>query len=215
VRTGYDSNWAQISAGKTDSLAIKTDGSLWTWGDSVLISYLLRDVSIGQFVPVRVRYDNNWAHISTGYWHSLAVRTDGSLWAWGQNDYGQLGDSTRIQRLEPMRAGLEYDERDWSVVASGGHHSVAIKADGSLWTWGDDNYERLDASTDTDRNAPARIGSENNWAGVAAGHEHSLAIKTDGSLWAWGWNYHGQLGDGTDMARHALVRVGIDNNRVP
>jgi alpha-tubulin suppressor-like RCC1 family protein len=128
--------------------------------------------------------------VFTGAYYSVAIKKDGSLWVWGCNLSGQLGDNTKISKNSPVRIGAD---NDWAVLAAGSSHTLAIKNDGSLWAWGG-GY--LGDGADKDSPIPLRIGTENDWAMVSAGFSHSLAIKKDGSLWSWGANYIGQLGSG-------------------
>ncbi len=89
-------------------------------------------------------------------------------------------------------------DTDWGQIAAGWNHSIAIKTDGSLWAWGDNNYGQLGDGTNTNQNQPTLIDAATNWQSITAGEGHSMAIKTDGTLWAWGRNYLGQLGDGAN-----------------
>ncbi|MCL1874887.1 MAG: InlB B-repeat-containing protein [Synergistaceae bacterium] len=147
--------------------------------------------------------------VATGEYHSIALKTDGSLWAWGLNSQGQLGDGTYANRNTPVRVGTE---NNWSAVAAGLNYTVALKTDGSLWAWGENIYGQLGNVTYTNRNTPLRVGTDNDWSAVVAINSHTIALKTDGSLWAWGSNYYGQLGDGTTTNRSVPVRVGNENN---
>ena len=152
------------------------------------------------------------ATIAAGVTHSLAIREDGSLWAWGKNKGGQFDDGINMEYIDwnaprQMGAGSE-----WVAVAAGDSHAVAIKANGSLWAWGQNDYGQLGDGTNIGHNAPARVGKAKGWAAVAAGSRHTLAIKSNGSLWAWGSNEHGQLGDGTNISRTAPVQVGSDKD---
>jgi C1A family cysteine protease len=149
---------------------------------------------------------SNFLTIAAGYRHTLAIKSDGSLWAWGSNDFGQLGDGTNTDRNAPVQVGTA---KDWAAVSAGETHTVALKADGSLWAWGsNDHGGQLGDGTDTNRNIPVRVGNAADWAAVSAGWGHTVALKTDGSLWAWGLNSSGQLGDDTDTNRNVPVRVG-------
>jgi len=86
--------------------------------------------------------------ISAGNHHSLAVKSDGSLWAWGKNHFGQLGDGTTSERHSPVKIG---SDNDWVMVSAGGFHSLAVKSDGSLWAWGRNSYGQLGLGDDNDR----------------------------------------------------------------
>jgi len=212
TRVGTDS-WKAVSAGASYSLAIRTDGSLWAWGWNEEGWLGLGDSGDGtdRYTPTRVGTENNWAAVSTNYLHSLALKTDGSLWAWGNNDCGQLGLGTSDNNAHPTPTRVGADS--WKAVSVGASHSLAIKTDGSLWAWGYNGDGRLGIGDYdyTARSVPTRVGADTNWAAVSAGEVHTLALKTDGSLWAWGLG--GLLGFGTwDVNAHPTpARVGTDS----
>ncbi|MEA2973891.1 MAG: hypothetical protein QOG82_2349 [Actinomycetota bacterium] len=142
--------------------------------------------------------------VSGGFVHSLAIRKDGTAWAWGWNAYGQLGDGTTQQRVRPVPvpglAGV-------TAVSGGALHSLALTADGSVWAWGANNYGQLGDGTTTQRLRPVRVSGLTNVVAISAGTLHSLAVTSDGSVWAWGWNGVGQLGDGTTTDRLRPTRA--------
>lgn len=153
----------------------------------------------------------NWLAVTAGRFHTLAIKTDGSLWAWGYNDFGQLGDGTTTSSLVPLRVGMD---TDWASVHAGGVYSIALKTDGTLWAWGLNSYGQLGDGTNTTRLSPTRINDDTDWLLVSTGRVHTMAIKTDGSMWAWGWNPNGQLGDGTTTTRLAPTLVNADTDWV-
>jgi alpha-tubulin suppressor-like RCC1 family protein len=159
----------------------------------------------GNLLPTKIN------RVACGIDYTVALKSDGTLWAWGRNNYGQLGFGDTADRYIPTRVGTD---NDWAFVACGGYHTLAIKSDGSLWAWGYNYYRQLGLGDTTNRLAPTRVGTDNNWALVAAGGDHTVALKSDGSLWAWGHNYYGQLGLGDTNTRSAPTRVGTDNNWV-
>ena len=96
-----------------------------------------------------------WQKVSMGSHHALAIKNDGSLWSWGANFYGQLGDGTSVSKSSPVQIGFS---QDWSVISAGAGHSMAIKNDGTLWAWGFNKYGQLGDGTHTDKNIPTQIG---------------------------------------------------------
>jgi alpha-tubulin suppressor-like RCC1 family protein len=112
----------------------------------------------------------------------------------------------------PARTLGALEDQPQPVFSAGWYHSLAIRSDGSLWSWGYNHYGQLGDDTTTDRDAPVRIGTPTGWSAVVAAGNHSLALRSDGSLWAWGHNRYGQLGDGTTTDRHKPTRIGTSSN---
>ncbi|MBU2600557.1 MAG: cell wall-binding repeat-containing protein [Actinobacteria bacterium] len=175
--------------------------------DLVGLPAALEGVVRGLFAPASL----TWSAIQGGSRHTLALRGDGSMWAWGNNGSGRLGDGTTTSRKTPRRIGFD---TDWKALGAGEAHSLAIKTDGSLWAWGSNGSGRLGDGTTTTRKTPTRIGAATDWVAVSAGKEHSLGLKTDGSLWAWGANWYGQFGNGSAAGSLVPVRVGSLNDWV-
>lgn len=200
-------NWLDYSAGGDHVLASKSDGSLWAWGGNQ--AGQVGDGGYGnQNAPRWIASATNWNDISAGGNHSVAIRDDGTLWAFGANWSGQLGiGNTGFANPALNQVG---SDSDWHAVTAGGNHTVAIKNDGSLWSWGSNGGGQLGDGTTIDRSAPVRIGSATDWQMVSAGGAHTLALKNDGSLWAWGANYYGQLGDGSNVSRTAPVQISSE-----
>jgi hypothetical protein len=181
-------NWKQVTAGDSFCSAIKTDGTLWAWGRNT--SAHLGDNSFSsRSTPRQIGTDTNWKQVFAGPTsaHAQAIKTNGTLWAWVNNFYGQLGDNTRATRSTPRQIGTD---TNWKQVAGGGNHSLAIKTNGTLWGWGYNFYGQVGDNTSGNlnpaRSTPRQIGTDTNWKQVAAGHNHCSAIKTDGTLWNWG-----------------------------
>lgn len=157
-----------------------------------------------------------WKQTATGYHHTLAIKEDGSLWAWGSGSHGQLGngidwDSEGFEVYEtapiPVSPGTT-----WKSVATGWNHVVAIKSDGTLWTWGNNDNGQLGDGTIIDKNLPQQIGTENDWVYISCGQHATFVLKANGTLWACGRNNNGQLGDGTTVNKNTFVQIGTDNN---
>jgi len=155
-----------------------------------------------------------YSKIASGSEHSLAIKTDGSLWAWGSNETGQVGDGTVANRISPVRI-----EHGFTTLAGNGYtfsvsttnsfgFTLAVKSDGSLWTWGSNAFGQLGNGSIIDRKSPGLISY--GYSKVAAGETHALGLKTDGTLWAWGNNSEGQLGDDTQVDSDVPKQVGLD-----
>ncbi|NOK38261.1 kelch-like protein [Corallococcus exercitus] len=145
--------------------------------------------------------------LAAGYGHTLALKQDGTLWAWGINDEGQLGDGTTTGRRTPVQVqGLT----GVMAVAAGYGHTLALKQDGTLWTWGRNVEGQLGDGTNATtprRSTPGRVPGLTGVTAIAAGWVHAFALKQDGTFWAWGENSYGQLGDGSNTNRDAPVNV--------
>ena len=139
--------------------------------------------------------------LAAGSYYSAVLRDAGSLWAWGSNSSGQVGDGSITRRTRPVQVGIGY-----TAVAAGGYHTLALDTDGNLWAWGENNHGQLGDGSTTNHTTPVYVGT--GYTAVAAGYFHSLALKADGSLWAWGYNGYGQLGDGSTVTRTNPVQVG-------
>lgn len=147
------------------------------------------------------------ARIAGGGLHSLAVTSDGRLFAWGDNRFGQTGGGNTINRLEPVQIGLG---ETWSTVAAGGTFSMALTPDGRLFGWGRNANSQLGDGTTTDSLIPKSVTPTRRWKQVACGDFHTLAIDQDGRLWGWGNNQNGELGDGTTTGRKSPVQLSAD-----
>ena len=209
VRIGISNNWAEIAASSDYTVARKIDGSLWAWGKNSF-GQLGDGTKITKLSPVRIGTDIDWAEVAAGgFSHTVARKTDGSLWAWGDNGAGQLGDGTTVSKSSPVRIGTG---NDWTEVAAGGYYTLARKIDGSLWAWGDNRDAQLGDGTRVNKWSPARIGADYGWVEVIAGVGHGVARKNDGSIWAWGRNFQGQLGDGSTAIQFGPTRIGTGND---
>lgn len=201
-------NWKQVAAGNTMA-AIKTDGTLWTWGYSTGIG---DNTATNRSSPVQtIAAGTNWKQVSvtrnTTTTHIGAVKTDGTLWMWGYNQFGQVGDSSVTTRSSPVQ--VTGGGTNWNSVSCGDSISAAIKSDGSLWTWGANvTYGALGDNTVNNASSPVQtVASGYNWKQVATGSFNMYAIKTDGSLWAWGYNTNGKLGNNSTTTLSSPVQI--------
>ncbi len=186
--------WAKVSAGSLHTLAIRNDGTLWAWGDNFW-GELGDGSNTNRTKPVQVGTATDWAFVyaSTGPL-SLAMKSNGTLWACGKNFWGQLGNGTNTHSNVPVQVGTD---NDWLIVSPGNDYVLATKTNQTLWAWGINNTAQLGNGSYVNSNIPIQIGADNDWAWVDAGFETSLAIKSNGSIWAWGNNFNGIFGNGT------------------
>ena len=145
-----------------------------------------------------------------GYGHGVIVASDGSLWVWGQQDLGWPALGMGYVEHQPFLKRLGKD-RDWVDVAADTAHTLALKADGTIWAWGENHSWELGDGTKTMRSTMVPSVPGHDWKQVAAGL-HGLALKKDGSLWSWGRNEHGELGLGDTKDRHTPTRVDSGND---
>ena len=198
----------QVAAGWDHTVAVKTDGTLWAWGNNY-DGELGDGTTVNKSNPVQIGTATNWQSVAAGGSHTVAVKTDGTLWAWGYNSDGQLGDGTTGSKSSPVQIGTA---TNWQSVATGKNHTVAVKADGTLWAWGYNYFGQLGDGTTGNKSSPVQIGTATNWQTVAASGVHTVAVKRDGTLWAWGYNSDGQLGDGTTGNKSSSVQIGTATN---
>ena len=199
-------NWKQVACGDAHSAAIKTDGTLWTWGYNN--KGQLGDNTIAhRSSPVQtIAGGTTWKSVSCGSGYIAAIKTDGTLWGWGDNSYGQLGDNSTTDRSSPVQTVA--GGTNWKQVDCGSGHTAAIKTDGTLWTWGWNSDGQLGDNSTTDRSSPVQtIAGGTNWKQISCGYLHTAAIKTDGTLWTWGRNEGGQLGDNSVTGRSSPVQT--------
>jgi hypothetical protein len=206
-------DWSSISLGRNHTAAIKTDGTLWLWGSCSYgqLGNFVGGITAFRSTPVTTFLGGNtWTSVSCGAFHTAAVKGDGSLWTWGRNNNGELGNhgggtagaNSRSTPITTLSTGLT-----WSSVACGYQHTVAIKTDGSLWAWGYAANGNLgNANILQSRSTPiTTLSTGLTWASVTCGSNHTVALKTDGTLWTWGSNSNGQLGVNNSTTRQTPV----------
>ena len=208
-QVGALTTWLTITGGGYaigSALAIKTDGTLWAWGYNINGQLGLGN-TLTYSSPQQVGSLTNWLYVSGGY-ATYAIKTDGTLWAWGRGTRGQLGLGNSTNYSSPKQVGAL---TNWLKVTGGGYFgfAVAVKTDGTLWSWGSNNYGQLGLGNTTSYNSPKQIGALTTWLNViGGGYAYALAVKNDGTLWAWGTNGAGQLGLGNTTSYSSPVQVG-------
>lgn len=199
-------NWQQLECGSDHTIAIKTDGTLWLWGRNIYGELGTNDRTSRSSPVQTVSSGTNWKQVVGGNLFTAAIKTDGTLWMWGYNNYGQLGTNDRTHRSSPVQTVS--GGTNWKLVSTGDYYTAAIKTDGSLWSWGRNTYSELGTNNTTNRSSPVQtVSGGTDWKQVSAGRRHTAAIKTDGTLWVWGDNNYGVLGTNNDIARSSPVQT--------
>jgi len=203
----------QVSIGSSHGMILAPDGSIWTWGgeDS---GWPVLGLGTTNFSAVlrRIGSETNWTCVSAGQDHNLALKSDGTIWAWGANYKSQLGDGTQTTRNSPVPS---VPGNDWTQVVAGFVSSYALKKDGTLWAWGLNNFGQLGIGSWANSPTAVQVGLATNWVKIRVGGVSAGGIQSDGSLWIWGGSP--KLGNtAPQKAENFLVptRFSPDNNWV-
>ena len=200
--SGGGNTWKQVACGAAHGVAIKTDGSLFSWGSngSRQLGNLAATTASSNSPVAPAGTNTGWKQVACGADHTAAVKTDGTLWCWGSNGSGRLGNNSTTTASSPgttSGGGVT-----WNFVACGVNHTAAVKTDGTLWTWGENTNGKLGDNSTSARSSPITVsGGGTDWKTVAGALQHTIAIKTNGDMWSWGDNTNGKLGDGTLTAK--------------
>ena len=212
VPLGNDNDWRKIVS-KSHNLLIKTNGTLWGWGNNDYGELGNSDTSYKNS-PILMSADTDWIDIKTGLNHSLALKSNGTIWSCGRNNFGQLGLGNIVNNPTLTQVGID---TDWAKIETYGNMSFAIKNNGTLWMWGYTYNGQAGNGSVTVfdpalRTTPQQIGNDNDWNEVRANPEAVVALKNNGTLWAWGGNLQGSLGDGTTNSCFFPRQLGSAND---
>ena len=210
--------YVQVSAGGFKSMALRADGTLWAWGSNFdgelgIGAPTSANVLIPQQValPAGLPLGSTWTQVAAGSSHALAIASNGTLWAWGTNGYGELGtgNTAASYSTRPVPVSAPAGTR-WVHCAASTLFSLGIQADGTLWQWGRNPVSPSGTWYDTPQPvvAPGAVPGTT-WIGVSTRRYHVLALRSDGTLWAWGINRYGEIGDGSQTDRWTPVAVPV------
>jgi alpha-tubulin suppressor-like RCC1 family protein len=210
TQIGTNSDWVSVSCGSTHSVYRKTDGTIWTLGFGENGQLGLGSGNNGVLVPTQIGTSSDWSLITTNAdsQHTVALKNNGALWAWGSNNFGQLGDPNIDDITEVSIPNQIGTALDWSAVSLGSAWTVALKTNKTIWVWGDNSVGELGLGDTINRLTPTQLNSEINWAAIAAGGGHVIARKNNGTLWVWGGNSAGALGLGNTVDRNIPTVLG-------
>lgn len=203
-------DWCNISIANTHALGIRKNGTIWSWGTNAN-GPVGDNTTVSKSSPVSVVGGfTDWTRITAGAGTSVAVRNNGTLWAWGYNNKGQLGDNTTVNKSSPVSVIGGFT--DWCDVTMGLYHTIALRANGTAWAWGCNNFGSLGdgGSSIVNKSSPVAVtGGITNWCEISAGCNHSMGLTTSGVLWGWGFNNIGQAGFNGASCSPILVSGGI------
>ncbi len=187
VRVGQAARWTGLSGSSERACAVmrhesQPSGTIWCWGNGFGLS------------PVKAASGSRWTAVSVGWEHQCALKTDASLWCWGDNRHGELGDGTTTPEASPT---LVPGANDWTSVTAGFDSTCGLESAGALSCWGRNEFGELGLGDHVDRLVPTRVAAPTRWRAVSNNYLYACGIRSDGSGWCWGYNDLGQLGDGT------------------
>jgi alpha-tubulin suppressor-like RCC1 family protein len=208
----YSSSWVQAQnlsnvvaiSGTSHSLALHSDGKVWAWGMNNYGQVGNGNESYSQSIPVQINHLTDVIAIAAGYYHSLAIQKNGTVWGWGHNNKGQLGDGTTTNQNIPV---LAKNLTNVVSISAGVDHSMALRSDGTVWTWGYNNSGQLGYTNTEFQIIPRKVNNLNQVIAITAGFAHCLALKSDGTVWAWGRNTDYQLGNDNTSNQSDPIQV--------
>jgi alpha-tubulin suppressor-like RCC1 family protein len=194
----------EVAAGAVHACGRLADGSVWCWGRNDDGELGNGTSSFFEPLPTQVKLGQPAVEVASSSVHSCVRQADGTLWCWGANTAGQLGDGSNLARPTPVQvAALGSDVRQ--VSPSSHLHTCARLDNGTAWCWGANDYGQLGNGTASSSSVPVKVAGLSNVVQVSAGDFHTCACTSDGAVWCWGWNGFGQLGSGVADLRKATT----------
>ena len=209
VQVNYLADVVKISTGEWHTLAILSDSTVWAWGNNGDGELGIGSVGGSSWNPLEVNNLTGIIAVAAGKYHSIVLKSDSTVWAFGDNMYGQLGIGNTGDKDEPVMINSLTGIISISV---GVNHSLALRYDGTVYAWGQNIYGELGNGTNTDSDVPVQVNFLTNCVAISAGAVHSVALRNDGTAWSWGWNLDGTLGNGGNTDSNVPVQVSFLTN---
>jgi alpha-tubulin suppressor-like RCC1 family protein len=221
VQLGTDTNWATgvLRTGNYWTMALKTNGTLWTWGRNGEGQLGQNSGTVFLSSPTQIGTDTDWNYAQDKYDQDaktgMVIKTNGTLWGWGTQDTGALGlNGPNASRSSPVQVGTN---TNWNVVSISNNSVFSIKTDGTLWAWGVNERGELGQNQGPggpygqSRSSPTQVGTDTTWSQIrAAGGGSVWALKTNGTMWSWGYNSFGMLGHNNKTTYSSPTQVGTE-----
>jgi alpha-tubulin suppressor-like RCC1 family protein len=214
VQAGSATTWSSTTVGSGVAFGIQTDGSLWVWGSDTVYGYGQNgtgspSVTIPTAGTTRIGALNNWKQVTAANngW-TMAIKTDGTLWGWGYNSFGQLGNGGSASISSPIQVG---SLTNWATVCGGNSNTFAVKTDGTLWGWGFNRYGVFGPGYTNNAiiRSPVQIGALSTWSKVDCRGDYWVGLQSNGTLWACGYSSAGGMGPGVPVGASVSSPVQI------
>ena len=205
--TTWRTTAGSLAGGLRWSNVLKTDGTLWILGGEDDRGELCQNNNANFSSPTQIYGSGTtWNYVGGGELHGSAIKTDGTLWTWGENNNGQIGKNPTTRRSSPV----QIPGTTWSKVSGGEDGIVAVKTDGTAWVWGKNQYGQLGVNDTTARSSPVQIPGTT-WSDLKAYNNSNCGLKTDGTIWAWGQGDTGELGQNSVTQYSSPVQIGTES----
>lgn len=208
IQLGSSNDWAKTTNGVGNTFVLKNNGTLWGSGNNEYGCLGVGSTAILFTSFQQIGSASNWSKIAPSYFFTIALKTDGTIWGWGQNDFFQVIGGTVTNQLSPVQIGTATDWVDVETTSS--RTSFALKSNGTVWGWGSNSGMLLGSSSVSSLSTPTQLNTATDWSKLAAGASHILALKTNGTLWAWGGGDHGALGNNATNSSFNPIQIGTD-----
>jgi len=209
VQLGTANDWNKVYNGATNTFAIKNNGTLWGCGTNQLGALGVNSTTQNFNTFQQITMATNWVKVAPSHFFTIALKADGTIWAWGENNFYQTGNApATAQQLFPVQVGTA---TDWVDIATGTNATAfAIKANGTIWGWGENPSSIIVSGSSTySVSTPTQVGTDTDWVKMSVGGQQILAQKQDGTLWSWGGGYLGVAS--TPTVSNIPIQISTDS----